>query len=170
MERRWERRETLDPGLIWFRKGECYFNLGEYGNALLCYSYARLNGYGKGLHSPESSQINAAILKCNDKLCEAPKQCIIATAAYGSPMAPEVQYLRMIRDTNIRATPVGNKWMDTFERVYYSFSPTVAKMMFRNKGLKRLIRVSIVKPIVSAIQILMKLFKKKPHLSQNIKI
>ena len=48
--------------------------------------------------------------------------CLIATAAYGSEMSPQVQMLREIRDNQLMNTEAGSAFMGTFNSVYYSFS------------------------------------------------
>ncbi len=53
--------------------------------------------------------------------------CLIATATYGSTMAPDVQFLRSFRDRQIMNTFVGWNFMIAFNAWYYSFSPTVAQ-------------------------------------------
>jgi len=55
-----------------------------------------------------------------------PSRCLIATAAFGSDLAPEVQYLRNFRENYILNTKAGSAFMNTFNAVYYSFSPQVA--------------------------------------------
>lgn len=63
---------------------------------------------------------------------EAPKPgtggggCLIATAAFGSELAPQVQFLRNFRDNNIISTAAGSSFMNAFNMWYYSFSPSVA--------------------------------------------
>ena len=54
--------------------------------------------------------------------------CLIATAAYGSEMSPQVQMLREIRDNQLMNTESGSAFMSAFNNVYYSFSPTIADM------------------------------------------
>jgi len=54
--------------------------------------------------------------------------CLIATAAYGSELAPQVQFLREIRDSTIMSTTSGSTFMTGFNQLYYSFSPTIADM------------------------------------------
>ena len=49
--------------------------------------------------------------------------CLIATAAYGSEMSPQVQMLREIRDNQLMNTESGSAFMSAFNNVYYSFSP-----------------------------------------------
>jgi len=55
--------------------------------------------------------------------------CLIATATYGSPAAPEVQMLRSFRDNSIMRTKAGSSFMMAFNAWYYSFSPTVANYL-----------------------------------------
>ena len=52
--------------------------------------------------------------------------CLIATAAFGSELTPQVQYLRHFRDGYIMSTASGSAFMSTFNAIYYSFSPQVA--------------------------------------------
>jgi len=52
--------------------------------------------------------------------------CLIATATYGSELAPEVQLLRNFRDNSILRTKAGSNFMVAFNAWYYSFSPYVA--------------------------------------------
>jgi hypothetical protein len=52
--------------------------------------------------------------------------CLIATAAFGSELSPQVQYLRNFREQYILSTAAGSAFMNTFNSVYYSFSPQVA--------------------------------------------
>ncbi|HKU50296.1 MAG TPA: CFI-box-CTERM domain-containing protein, partial [Nitrososphaera sp.] len=55
-----------------------------------------------------------------------PSGCLIATAAYGSELSPQVQYLRNFREQYILSTAAGSAFMNTFNAIYYSFSPQVA--------------------------------------------
>ena len=52
--------------------------------------------------------------------------CIIATATYGSAVAPQVQLLRNFRDNSMMKTQAGSSFMLAFNAWYYSFSPPVA--------------------------------------------
>ena len=52
--------------------------------------------------------------------------CLIATASYGSELAPQVQLLREIRDNTVLQTQSGTSFMNGFNHFYYSFSPTIA--------------------------------------------
>ena len=48
--------------------------------------------------------------------------CLIATAAFGSEMAPQVQFLRELRDDTVLQTESGSAFMTGFNQFYYSFS------------------------------------------------
>jgi len=52
--------------------------------------------------------------------------CLIATATFGSELAPEVQFLRDFRDQQVLPTFAGFTFMGLFNSWYYSFSPNIA--------------------------------------------
>jgi len=52
--------------------------------------------------------------------------CLIATATFGSELAPQVQQLRELRDNTLLQTNSGSAFMESFNQFYYSFSPTIA--------------------------------------------
>ena len=54
--------------------------------------------------------------------------CLVATAAYGTELAPQVQALREYRDATLMATGHGQAFMSAFSAAYYAFSPHVADM------------------------------------------
>ena len=54
--------------------------------------------------------------------------CLVATAAYGTELAPQVQALREVRDTALASTPHGSALLAAFNTAYYSFSPHVADL------------------------------------------
>ena len=53
--------------------------------------------------------------------------CLIATATFGSELAPQVQLLRDFRDQQVLHTFAGSSFMSVFNPWYYSFSPAVAQ-------------------------------------------
>ena len=79
--------------------------------------------------------------------------CLIATAAYGSEMAPQVQFLREIRDGKIMATESGTAFMTGFNQFYYSFSPAVADYERENPMLKEAVKVTLT-PLLTSLAIL----------------
>jgi len=76
--------------------------------------------------------------------------CIIATAAYGSEIAPEVYFLRLFRDSSVQATFAGNQFMNVFNAWYYSFSPTVAEQVRNNLVLRNIVRAALY-PLIGAL-------------------
>ena len=71
------------------------------------------------------------------------KDCLIATASYGSELAPQVQMLREVRDNILLSTYSGALFMDAFNSVYYSFSPQVAQLENENPIFRELSRLSL---------------------------
>lgn len=82
---------------------------------------------------------------------EALEACFIATAAYGSKLAPEVQFLRSFRNAWINRSGIGKGLVDKIEQIYYRHSPPIAKAMRHDKRLERIIRHFIVTPIVRVL-------------------
>jgi hypothetical protein len=73
-------------------------------------------------------------------------KCFIVSAAYGSELAPEVQFLMDVRDNIIRQMDWGRRFFDTYWRYYYRISPAIAEEMERDPELQKTIRWSIVEP------------------------
>ncbi len=79
--------------------------------------------------------------------------CLIATAAYGSEMAPQVQLLREIRDNQLMNTNSGILFMTGFNQLYYSFSPIIADMQRENPVFKEVVKIGIT-PLLSSLSIM----------------
>jgi len=79
--------------------------------------------------------------------------CLIATAAFGSEMAPQVQFLREIRDNTVLQTESGSAFMTGFNQFYYSFSPTVADYERENPAFKEAVKVTLT-PLLSSLTLL----------------
>jgi hypothetical protein len=92
--------------------------------------------------------------KC--ELVDQPKEgggCLIATAAYGSEMAPQVQFLREIRDNKVMSTESGASFMTGFNQFYYSFSPVIADYERENPLFKEAVKIGLT-PMISSLSIL----------------
>ena len=70
--------------------------------------------------------------------------CLIATAAFGSEMAPQVQFLREIRDNTVLQTESGSAFMAGFNQFYYSFSPAIADYERENPAFKEAVKITLV--------------------------
>ena len=79
--------------------------------------------------------------------------CLIATAAFGSEMAPQVQFLREIRDSTVLQTQSGTSFMTAFNSFYYTFSPTVADYERENPVFKEVVKVGLT-PLLTSLTIL----------------
>jgi hypothetical protein len=79
--------------------------------------------------------------------------CLIATAAFGSEMAPQVQFLREIRDNTVMTTESGTTFMTGFNQFYYSFSPYVADYERENPVFKEAVKVTLT-PMLTSLTLL----------------
>ena len=79
--------------------------------------------------------------------------CLIATATYGSELAPQVQQLRELRDNQLLNTESGTAFMTTFNDVYYSFSPIIADYERENPVFKEMVKIAIT-PMITSLSIL----------------
>ena len=79
--------------------------------------------------------------------------CLIATAAYGSELAPQVQQLREIRDNQLMNTESGSAFMSTFNEAYYSFSPIIADMERESPVFKEIVKLGLT-PMLSTLAIM----------------
>lgn len=69
------------------------------------------------------------------------RRCVIASAAYGSELSSEVQFLRGFRDNLVESTFAGSQFMKTFNAFYYSFSPAAANIVAETQLLSQTVRV-----------------------------
>ncbi len=79
--------------------------------------------------------------------------CLIATASFGSELAPQVQQLRETRDNILFKTQSGTAFMTAFNQFYYSFSPTVANWERENPVFKEIVKTAIT-PLITTLSIL----------------
>ena len=79
--------------------------------------------------------------------------CLIATATYGSELAPQVQMLREIRDNQLMNTESGSAFMTTFNEAYYSFSPIIADMERESPVFKEIVKAGLT-PMLSTLAIM----------------
>jgi len=81
-----------------------------------------------------------------------PPRCLIATAAYGSELSPEVQFLRSFRDDSLLKTKTGSSFMVAFNAWYYSFSPTVAQLISEQSDLRTATKFMLY-PLIGILRI-----------------
>ncbi len=73
--------------------------------------------------------------------------CLIATASFGSPLAPEVSLLRSFRDDVVMVNALGSQFMIAFDAWYYSFSPQSASILQTNDEARDLMRAILIPTI-----------------------
>jgi len=74
--------------------------------------------------------------------------CFIATAAYGSATAKQIDVLRDFRDDVLLKSTVGSQ----FVALYYRLSPPIADFIAGNEFVRTLVRELLVDPIVWAVE------------------
>ncbi len=74
--------------------------------------------------------------------------CFIATACYGDYNAPEVVLLRNFRDVHLLTNPIGVGLV----KLYYFFSPSIARKLEKSDVLKHWVRHSFLQVIVNLLK------------------
>jgi len=74
--------------------------------------------------------------------------CFIATAAYGTPTAEQIDVLREFRDVVLLENSVGSQ----FVTLYYQLSPLVADFIAGNSFLRTVVRELLVDPVVWVVE------------------
>jgi hypothetical protein len=74
--------------------------------------------------------------------------CFIATAAYGTPAAEQIDALREFRDVVLLESKMGSQ----FVALYYRLSPPVADFIAGNEVVRTLVRELLVDPIVWLVE------------------
>ena len=99
------------------------------------------------------SQEKTIIKSSTEESSEEGGGCLIATAAYGSELAPQVQMLREIRDNQLMNTESGTTFMSGFNEFYYLFSPIIADYERENPYFKEAVKLAIT-PMISTLSLM----------------
>ena len=83
---------------------------------------------------------------------EPESRCLIATAAFGSELAPQVQTLREFRDGFVLTTFAGRQFMNLFNAFYYSWSPYVASAERNNPLLRDAVK-TLIYPLIYSLEV-----------------
>ena len=78
--------------------------------------------------------------------------CLIATAAFGTELAPQVQMLRELRDETVLSTGAGAAFVSSFSSAYYAFSPHVADLEREFPALRHAAAL-LLAPMLHALQV-----------------
>lgn len=114
-----------------------------------------VNTFDTGARPPTqaSSEGNVSVTPSIKSIDDSDNGCLVATAAYGTELAPQVQMLRELRDNIIYDTASGTAFMAGFNSVYYMFSPAIADMERQNPALRDMVRAAIT-PLLSSLMLL----------------
>jgi hypothetical protein len=77
-----------------------------------------------------------------------PFSCFIATAAYGSQTAAELDTLRAFRDSVLIKSEAGRLAVDT----YYRLSPPLAEYIAAHESIRTLVREMLLDPVVRLLK------------------
>ena len=79
--------------------------------------------------------------------------CLVATAAYGTELAPQVQHLREMRDRAVERSAAGSYAVHMLSAAYYSLSPAAADALRGHPVLSAAADALLIEPIVTALSL-----------------
>ena len=109
--------------------------------------------FTESLNSFEILSAQPSRLDFSERESEEGGGCLIATATYGSELAPQVQQLRELRDNQLLQTQSGTAFMSIFNDIYYSFSPSIADMEREHPLFKEAVKLGLT-PMLSTLAIM----------------
>jgi hypothetical protein len=119
-----------------------YVQLASTVLAPICTNYARIRLLA-------TDWINGAEIRFDEiGLFFVTGYCFIATAAYGTETAAELNILRDFRDQVLLKNALGSRFVEA----YYKLSPPVADFIARNDFLSAVVREVLIDPIVNLLQ------------------
>jgi hypothetical protein len=107
--------------------------------------------YSGGVYYPSSSGLsvqNVNIINIYIEPSENSEGCFIATAAYGTSTAEQLNVLREFRDVELLKSSAGSK----FVALYYQLSPLIARFIARNEFVRPLVREFLIEPLVWIVE------------------
>ncbi len=105
------------------------------------------------LNADATAELTTESEEISDKVNQEGGGCLIATATFGSELAPQVQQLRELRDNSLLQTESGSAFMESFNQFYYSFSPIIADYERQNPVFKEIVKLGIT-PLLTSLSIL----------------
>jgi hypothetical protein len=102
---------------------------------------------------PDDRATQTEKVVAKEKSVEEGGGCLIATATFGSELAPQVQQLRELRDNTLLNTESGTAFMGMFNDIYYSFSPVIADYERESPIFKEAVKIAIT-PMISSLSLM----------------
>ena len=84
-------------------------------------------------------------------------RCVIATAAFGSELQPEIQFLRGFRDEKVMSTYGGRMFVAVFNVAYYAVSPPLAKCVAEHPSAGSIVRI-LIYPLITMLRVTAPIF------------
>lgn len=131
---------TVGVGLIKLRIGRIRSTISKV-EGMLADRIKELTDMRKAAEEAESEAKKG--LKLGDDFC------FIATAAYGTPTAKEIDELRRFRDEYLRKSYLGNEFIE----FYYENSPPIARFISDHEIVRVVVRDGLVEPVVKVVQL-----------------
>jgi hypothetical protein len=94
--------------------------------------------------------------------------CFVATATLGSAQHPSVLYLRALRGEIAAASALGRTFIRVVNRVYYSFSPRLARWLEHHPVPRHAVRDAVVRPVVAIVSATDRITRPLPRPLRNI--
>jgi len=120
------------------------------------YAFSSWSGSGNGNYSgtsnPATVTMNGPITETANFQSSAPPGPCAAAAAFGSPMAVEVVYMRHVRDAQIGSTSTGRILRNGWNTFYYAWSPPLAHAIADNEVLRGVSR-GLFTPLLGIIYV-----------------
>ena len=116
--------------------------------------YEFVNWIGDSITNPYSPTITIAmngdysVMANFEEITSTLPGCFIATAAYGTPIAEQIDVLREFRDVVLLESAVGSQ----FAALYYQLSPPIADFIAGNELLRTMVREFLVDPVVWIVE------------------
>ncbi len=142
--------QQYSKSLLYVPLSDAVAEIGKQGLSQIKYGGNTLFDYGD---SVGYSQRDNSEDQMSDEISSDSGGCLVATAAFGSELAPQVQFLREVRDNTMMSTSSGSAFMSGFNQIYYLFSPVIADMERENQIFRDMVRIFIT-PMLFTLSIM----------------
>ena len=145
---------TLLDGNFTFYLNDVLYDMDVKSNDLI--SFITLNFTGTGNNKIDIVATETLTKAETRVIDESPSEgggCLVATATYGTELAPQVQQLREIRDQKIMRTESGQIFLGLFNEFYYSFSPAIADYERENTVFRKVVSM-VITPMLFSLSVL----------------